>query len=843
MMEELKLYFNELYLKNIDQSYYESLLQHLSQFNHSLVTIKPEERMIVYDIIDILINLQLMCENKELYEFCLAIESSIVCYESLINHKEMDDISYFNYAYYYYMLGNYKEAYASAKICYKMRKKKYEAQDKKLKDAISVLKASFHQLDNNALPYLKEGYELYKDIYGMNDDMTLSYLNDVALGYYDLGDYENALYYGKKLYQQYQLSYGDNDNKTLISLIYLAMYYDEMGDDYTALKLALKAYEYLDENHPYMIATLNNLARYYRGVKDYPNALKYTVEAYEKAKSTLGDDHPETITTYIQYLDICGLMFGDEAALNQYFDLYQQEKSRYDKDNSQTLSILNRITNIYYRRKDFDKAYEYALDSYIKAIDVFGKSNYQTLPFLASLIICDQNKNKDTLLNCRNYLTNFLQQLHNTNVIDNKDALRRFLRYERQIYPIFVELFFDELIEKEIIDYDLLLKYKNLIYDIEYLKTNKDHHINDEISLQAIQNELPQDHLIIDIYSKGSLMITKTQTFIYESLENYTLPDNIKHIYICPDAHLYDTSFAEIFPNYDVSYLSSPKSLLYQKNDNEGGEAVSIVCPDFNIHSDTFDDDSSKGNKRNKLFGGFIEEKYLKDKYAHLQIYERIDANYNNFLSIKSPKILHISTHGGYLDNLVTDNPMLRGVLYLSGYNNISQGEIIDNEYGEGYISANDIQFMDLRGTDLVVLSACSTAKGTTIDNEGIYGLRRAFELAGAKTLMITLNEVDDFNAAIFVKTFFKFYQDYPYDAFKQTKAYLSKHGIEELEKLKDDFVAIFQEKNHHLNDEYLLQLIDRIDYKIQKSIEMNQLIKNFNEIEDWNSFIIQGRI
>ncbi|MCD7810131.1 MAG: hypothetical protein LUH02_12400 [Erysipelotrichaceae bacterium] len=66
-MNELKLYFNELYSKNIEKSDYEPLLQHLNQFNHALVTVLQEERMIVYDIINILMKLQFIYEMKEWY--------------------------------------------------------------------------------------------------------------------------------------------------------------------------------------------------------------------------------------------------------------------------------------------------------------------------------------------------------------------------------------------------------------------------------------------------------------------------------------------------------------------------------------------------------------------------------------------------------------------------------------------------------------------------------------------------------------------------------------------------------------------------------------------------------
>lgn len=124
-------------------------------------------------------------------------------------------------------------------------------------------------------------------------------------------------------------------------------------------------------------------------------------------------------------------------------------------------------------------------------------------------------------------------------------------------------------------------------------------------------------------------------------------------------------------------------------------------------------------------------------------------------------------------------------------------------------MSANEIQFMDLRGTDLVVLSACSTAVGTSLPGEGVYGLRRAFELAGAKTILMTQREVDDFNTAIFIKIYFeKYHGDNPYKALKETKRYLLdyddlgiQNGIVELELLKEDFMDVFSQKNHQMNN------------------------------------------
>ena len=97
---------------------------------------------------------------------------------------------------------------------------------------------------------------------------------------------------------------------------------------------------------------------------------------------------------------------------------------------------------------------------------------------------------------------------------------------------------------------------------------------------------------------------------------------------------------------------------------------------------------------------------------------------------------------------------------------------------------------MDLKGTELAVLSACNTGLGENISGEGIYGIRRAFELAGCQTLLLTVEEVDDYNSAIFMKSFYERYNQTNniYQSFKDTKEYLKAHSIVELKELRDVF-------------------------------------------------------
>uniref|UniRef100_UPI000A983156 CHAT domain-containing protein n=1 Tax=Geitlerinema sp. PCC 9228 TaxID=111611 RepID=UPI000A983156 len=135
-----------------------------------------------------------------------------------------------------------------------------------------------------------------------------------------------------------------------------------------------------------------------------------------------------------------------------------------------------------------------------------------------------------------------------------------------------------------------------------------------------------------------------------------------------------------------------------------------------------------------------------------------------------SPSILHIATHGFFLENVervaapnygddrslqviphpnaiaqkrVTnaENPLLRSGLALAGFNNRQQWE---TQGEDGVLTALEASGLDLYGTQLVVLSACDTGVGEINNGEGVYGLRRAFAMAGAQSQLISLWQVSD---------------------------------------------------------------------------------------------------
>jgi tetratricopeptide (TPR) repeat protein/CHAT domain-containing protein len=116
-------------------------------------------------------------------------------------------------------------------------------------------------------------------------------------------------------------------------------------------------------------------------------------------------------------------------------------------------------------------------------------------------------------------------------------------------------------------------------------------------------------------------------------------------------------------------------------------------------------------------------------------------------------RVIHLATHGYFLGgacraedagmDFVGENPLLLSGLFLAGAN--LHGEGADTLGAEdGILTAYEVSSMDLEGTELVVLSACETGIGEVEEGEGIYGLRRAFQVAGARTVVSALWPVSD---------------------------------------------------------------------------------------------------
>lgn len=158
-----------------------------------------------------------------------------------------------------------------------------------------------------------------------------------------------------------------------------------------------------------------------------------------------------------------------------------------------------------------------------------------------------------------------------------------------------------------------------------------------------------------------------------------------------------------------------------------------------------------------------------------LKCYMQANATEEVFKSLsgQSPSIIHIATHGYemvYKNNFtnpflnkqidksisfVTDCNILSGLIFAKG--NIAwNGLECPPKTEDGILTADEIARLDLSNTDLVVLSACETARGYIDPIEGVWGLQRAFKQAGVKTILMTLWKVSDDITAMFMELFYK---------------------------------------------------------------------------------------
>ena len=156
----------------------------------------------------------------------------------------------------------------------------------------------------------------------------------------------------------------------------------------------------------------------------------------------------------------------------------------------------------------------------------------------------------------------------------------------------------------------------------------------------------------------------------------------------------------------------------------------------------------------------------LENNGYDVKIYSKSKGNAESFVALsgKAPSILHIATHGFYYtpeeakDNDFlsgyTDAMSLSGLVFSGGNADWLGKKKADGVLG-GVLTAKDIANLNLKGTDLAVLSACKTGQGKATF-EGLYGLQRAFKKAGVNTIIMSLWSVDDKVTSEFMVAFYE---------------------------------------------------------------------------------------
>lgn len=277
-----------------------------------------------------------------------------------------------------------------------------------------------------------------------------------------------------------------------------------------------------------------------------------------------------------------------------------------------------------------------------------------------------------------------------------------------------------------------------------------------------------------------------------------------RHLIIAPDGNLNLVPF-QILPidstgqrllmdEYTISYLSVGRDILRTKVQPLTGSIwapLIIADPDFDLKAESAtDEETVKKTDEQRIpellstFTGqslrrapgtrFLGESVAK-KLSNTQLYLGAEALETRLTTSSCPSIMLIATHGLFLPNTEpepasnkrhllstepgrtakVENPMMRSGLALAGANTRLAGGTLPKQAGKGFVFAQDIASLDLWANELTVLSACDTARGDIAIGEGVFGLRRAFAVAGAKTLVMSLWPVPDKVTALLMERFF----------------------------------------------------------------------------------------
>lgn len=228
-----------------------------------------------------------------------------------------------------------------------------------------------------------------------------------------------------------------------------------------------------------------------------------------------------------------------------------------------------------------------------------------------------------------------------------------------------------------------------------------------------------------------------------------------------------------LIENYSIAYLTSGRELLRLKTARPSKNKSLIVAnPLFGTTNEEAVATTKNGSKKSVTvtrnlsdtyfapLGGTLEEaRSIQNLFPDWTFLSGKEATVTNLKQTVAPQILHLATHGFFLEKeketKKVENPLLRSGLVLAGAN-----RRVPQNGDDGILTAFEASSLNLWGTKLVVLSACDTGLGEIETGEGVYGLRRAFTLAGTETLIMSLWSVSDYATRELMTDYYKNLKD-----------------------------------------------------------------------------------
>tara|TARA_B100000212_G_scaffold319776_1_gene277177 strand:- start:3052 stop:6336 length:3285 start_codon:yes stop_codon:yes gene_type:complete len=640
-----------------------------------------------------------------------------------------------------------------------------------------------------AEPLYIEGLEINKKVFGLNHPNTSKSLNHLGTLYGYLGEYKKAAPLYKQALEIRKNVLGLNHPYTAISLSNLSILYHKLGMYEKAEPLYIEALEInkkvLGLNHPNTVIVLNNLGLLYEDLGEYKKSNKFLKDSVISNLNFIKRVVPFlSLSNRIKFTDNYG--FNDKIFINLDKNIRNKELALFSQIN--TKGLLEEIEKKQSQLKFLPGPQKEIADQ-LKIINQYIANSNNDQNKIQDLIRDRESLEKELYRVMPKLKTRIVNIEELIKVMPSDSILIEYVRYYPYVNggwnsPRYMALVLDP--SKNDFKNGDSSKYKIHTIDLGLAET-----LENKIkkALIATEEGLSESELLLKDIGKN---IIKPIAAVSKESKTW---------FITPDGELNKIPFAALggyqgnnllVDRIKIKLLTTGRELIDLVEKSKSNSEISYVfanplfdtnrtrISDKTQNKTLFELDDLQNRSIDLVTSGWSplpgtakEGKFIANIInANLIVGDKATAK--KIINLKSPDILHIASHSFYLKNkedninpqnnsLITqnskplkyfaknENPLLRSGVVLAGANNPNL-----NQEDDGYLTALEISQLDWEGTDLVVISGCESGLGDIKNGDGIYGLKRAISVAGAKSSLLSLWKVDDQATAVFMKSFYE---------------------------------------------------------------------------------------
>lgn len=695
---------------------------------------------------------------------------------------------------FYFSLGNYADAF----ICFKKASEnikndlgpKHHNYAASLDDLVNCYKISGNYSD--ALLIATEEKEIYRESLGSLHPDYARALHSLADIYYHLDNCPEAINLEKESMSIIKNLLGTENHDYATSLCSLADYNFELGNYSEAIQLSIEGMKIIKKifgtDHYEYATSLSNLASFYYDLGNNSEAWTYEKQSFDIMQNYILFSFSELYSGLQESLWLYkhAPLFNVSLPSSVYrYQIKESISELYDKAALFAKGIL--LNTSIAMRKQILESGDAALISKYDAL----VANKSVLEKQLNITVKERYLNLDSL-------RSVIQDMEIELARDSK-AYGDFTRNLRINWKDVEKKLGSGDIAIEFLDFPLVGSDSTMYVALTLKKGYESPHMTtlfEKRQLKAISEELFYTNT--DLYD-----------LIWKPLEEEF--SGVKNIYFSPSGELHRigieyvpiTMTENVCDKYNLHRLSSTRQLAYIQDETKGDKSVLYGGLKYEAAvSDTIPAPPSSKVNRGFTFvpRAIVDSLDIRGSFKYLpgtkEEADRIASNLDSYSipykyyygtegteeSFKSldgskPKTLHIATHGFYMTEQDAekknfarllfleesrgcreDKPMTRSGLLLSGCSRALNHETIPEGKEDGILTADEISKLDLRGLDLVVLSACQTGLGDIASGEGVFGLQRGFKNAGAKTIIMSLWNVSDIATQHLMTSFYNHY-------------------------------------------------------------------------------------